>query len=145
MRFFRAPGLMYRSPGYLSLIENGAKVEHLGMLHSHPSRANGEDNDEFSLGDAIVSVVSRRIYLTTPEGYVYALDRKDGWKLIVPGYKRERVNAADWQLYYGSVTEEELPKWIVEALAEDYVAKQDAKSKGSNFVTFDINTYNTRK
>lgn len=115
------------------------------MLHSHPSRANGEDNDEFSLGDAIVSVVSGRIYLTTPEGYVYALDRKDGWKLIVPGYKRERVNAADWQLYYGSVTEEELPKWIVEALAEDYVAKQDAKSKGSNFVTFDINTYNTRK
>ena len=75
---FRAPGRMHSLSGRGCLTESGAKVEYLGMLHSHPSRRDpSEDNDNFSRGDGLVSAISGRIYLTTPHGELYALDRKD--------------------------------------------------------------------
>ena len=49
-----------------------------GVLHSHPNDRK-TDNDQFSWGDA-----SGKIYLTTPHGHVYALDKGDGCGLIVP-------------------------------------------------------------
>ncbi|MBQ6692054.1 MAG: hypothetical protein IJN00_01855, partial [Clostridia bacterium] len=78
-----------KGEAYLSELYPDAKIDYLGMLHSHPQRWNGEDNDEFSWGDGLVSAISGRIYLSTPDGELYAPDRRDCWKVIPAGFVRD--------------------------------------------------------
>ena len=77
---------MHSLSGRFCLTESGAKVEHLGLLHSHPQwKKSSKDNDLFSPGDAVVSVLSGKIYLTTPHGNVYALSQEDAKTVIDTG------------------------------------------------------------
>jgi len=124
-------------------IENigGKNVEYLGMLHSHPQWYNNtQDNDQFSWGDSLVAALSGKIYLTTPHGEVYALEREDGKELIGPGMKRERIVKKKKR-----TEKERYPDWLKKAEEENFVDNHDAKSKGRNYVTFDVKSYDTRK
>jgi hypothetical protein len=60
----------------------------MGLLHSHPDNRS-IDNDGFSAGDALVATVSGKIYLTTPYGNVYALDKWHGALMLLPSGFRE--------------------------------------------------------
>ena len=130
---------------YLSLTESGAKVEHLGLLHSHPQRWNGEDNDEFSLGDGLVAAISGKIYLTTPEGNLYALSRRDAWKPIILGIDYNKTYNAQ----YGTPIQKVInrivngPLWPYYALRDYHKLKEwnFAETSGPNFETFDANSY----
>ena len=62
-------GLMELSEEYV-----GVDIQYEGMLHSHPY-CSGHENDKFSSGDAAVALLSGRIWLTAPNGIVYALER----------------------------------------------------------------------
>lgn len=75
---------MHSLSGRGCLKESGAKVEHLGLLHSHPNDRT-EDNDNFSWGDGLVAAISGKIYLTTPHGNVYALSQEDAKTVIDTG------------------------------------------------------------
>ena len=86
----RAPGRMHSLSGWFCIKESGVKVEHLGLLHSHPNDRT-EDNDNFSWGDGLVSAISGRIYLSTPGGELYAPDRKDAWKVIPTGFAHDAL------------------------------------------------------
>ena len=144
------------------LKESGAKVEYLGLLHSHPQwKKSRKDNDLFSPGDAVVSVLSGKIYLTTPHGEVYALDKKEGKKIIVPGILRDSIvfhhNLVDMikSLPKNELTalkvafplqflSEYLYEKAVKPINDRFVSDHDAVSSGRNFQTFDANTYDTR-
>lgn len=117
------------------------------MLHSHPQwDGNSTDNDRFSYGDSLVAVLSGKIYLTTPHGEVYALDREDGRKLINSVKKRNRINRIDKRMDKRGVPDLERPDWVVDGVAPGgYVDQHNAWARGSNFITFDTETYDTRK
>ena len=72
------PYLLYSSgeAGLVELSEEyaGVDIQYEGMLHSHPY-CSGHENDKFSSGDAAVALLSGRIWLTAPNGTVYALER----------------------------------------------------------------------
>ena len=72
------PYLLYSSgeAGLVELSEEyaGVDIQYEGMLHSHPY-CSGHENDKFSSGDAAVALLSGRIWLTAPNGIVYALER----------------------------------------------------------------------
>ena len=117
------------------------------MLHSHPQwKENREDNDEFSPGDAIVSVLSGKIYLTTPHGEVYALEGKDGKALILPGMKRERMVKKGKKLGTDEGDRGRWPVSVWSAWADGgLIDQQNEQSKGSNFTKFAVKTYDTRR
>ena len=115
------------------------------MLHSHPQwKKSRKDNDLFSPGDAVVSVLSGKIYLTTPHGNLYALEKEDGKGLILPGIIREQMvkeeNRAD---AIGIPPQLLLSLWGL-LYSKNYINRHDAKSKGTNFEQFDVKTYDTR-
>ena len=142
---FRAPGRMHSLSGRVCLKESGAKVEHLGLLHSHPQwKKSRKDNDLFSPGDAVVSVLSGKIYLTTPHGEVYALDRKKAWLPLVSGVLAEGpywINQLAQKLNIGLPERSEESEKLYQM-----IKKLDQHiSPGSNYETFDINTYRGTK
>ncbi len=72
------PYLLYSGAeaGLMELSEEyaGVDIQYEGMLHSHPY-CKGHENYQFSWGDAAVALLSGRIWLTAPNGTVYALER----------------------------------------------------------------------
>ena len=134
-------------PDRFCLKESGAKVEHLGLLHSHPQwYGNKRDNDQYSWGDSLVSVLSGKIYLTTPHGEVYALEREDGKELIWPGMKRERMVKKGKKLGTDEGDRGRWPVSVWSAWADGgLIDQQDERSKGSNFTKFAVKTYDTRR
>ena len=66
----------------------GAEVKFEGILHSHPSYGSGEsynNNDNFSWGDGLAAMLSGKIWLTTQDGTMYALDEADTGVVIPAG------------------------------------------------------------
>jgi len=117
------------------------------MLHSHPQRWNGEDNDEFSLGDGLVAAISGKIYLTTPHGEVYALTRKDAPMVITGNFDWNKT----YQAKYGDPRKNKLWTKLKPEEAQYYQLldygeeweKMRRTIPGYNYETFDIKTYNT--
>ncbi|MBE5784861.1 MAG: hypothetical protein E7330_03595 [Clostridiales bacterium] len=116
------------------------------MLHSHPQwYQNTVDNDLFSWGDALVSTISGKIYLTTPHGEVYALEGKDGKKMIVPGYIRDemvRVKNIAWK--YGIRPDQVLSLWGT-LFSDDFLNWYNEAGRGYNFGNYNVKTYDTRR
>ena len=115
------------------------------MLHSHPKRWNGEDNDEFSLGDGLVAAISGKIYLTTPEGNIYALNWWDAWKPIILGIDYNKTYNAQ----YGTPIQKAMNRFMNGSLWPYYALRDYQKLKewnfaetsGPNFETFNANSY----
>ena len=119
------------------------EVQFEGVLHSHPNDRK-TDNDQFSWGDALVSVLSGKIYLTTPHGHVYALDKGDGRGLIVPAMLRDFAVRRSNQLQNEGVLKNDYPALLRFYLDTIYPEHQ-AFLSGSNFETIDAKTYDAAK
>ncbi|MBE5784863.1 MAG: hypothetical protein E7330_03605 [Clostridiales bacterium] len=138
------------------------------MLHSHPQwKENREDNDLFSPGDAIVSVLSGKIYLTTPHGNLYALEKEDGKGLILSGVARDLIvtrdnltrSISEWGksklsedaihalqvAYPWPFLGEYLYNKITKPAMDTFVKENDSVSAGRNFQTFNAKSYDTRQ
>ena len=114
------------------------------MLHSHPSRSNpANDNDEFSWGDGLVSAISGKIYLSTPGGELYALDRKDAWKVIPTGFIRDQMVIAN-----KNANNVGIPRYLWNLWGalynEPFIDTHDEAVSGYHYKTFDANSYNAR-
>ena len=135
---------MHSLSGRGCIKESGAKAEYLGMLQAHPNDRT-EDNDNFSWGDGLVSAISGRIYLTTPEGNLYALSRRDAWKPIILGIDYNKTYNAQ----YGTPIQKVInrivngPLWPYYALRDYHKLKEwnFAETSGPDFETFDANSY----
>lgn len=126
----------------LSKIYPGVKVRYMGLLHSHPDNRS-IDNDGFSAGDALVATVSGKIYLTTPYGNVYVLDKWHGALMLLPSGFRELMVLENNYLRSNSIPESEWPvglKWYMDNVLAEY----DKKTRGGNFETIPANTYDVR-
>ena len=142
---------MHSFSGRFCLKESGAKVEHLGMLHSHPSRSNpANNNDEFSWGDGLVAAVSGKIYLTTPHGNVYALSQEDAKTVIDTGLDWDKTVFAQKKkpllkaLWYGFNPTDAF-YYNVLADYDEHGKKAVQTLPGYNYETFDAKPYNTYK
>ena len=114
----------------------------MGMLHAHPNDRK-TDNDQFSWGDGLVAAASGKIYLTTPNGNVYALDRLDGSKIVLPGMLRETMLASSKAARKLGVSDYLWNPLL--GLYMDYaIDKHDEWVRGSNFETVEAKTYNVK-
>ena len=79
------PYLLYSSVeaevAELSQEYTGAEIQYKGMLHSHPY-CKGHENYHFSWGDAAVALLSGKIWLTAPNGTVYAHEKGKAMKAL---------------------------------------------------------------
>ncbi len=76
----------------------GTEIQYEGMLHSHPY-CKGHEDDKFSEGDAVVALLSGKIWLTAPNGTVYALEKGRAPKVLGASLLRDTT--------YGKANEEQ--------------------------------------
>ena len=115
-------------------IYEGANVRFEGILHSHPSYGNGStynNNDNFSWGDGLAAKLSGKIWLTTQDGTMYALDGTDTEDVISAGLI--------WDILVG------LKKIASSKIVDDYwkatYATLEALSEASRFETLNVTAY----
>ena len=120
----------------------GSKIHYMGMLHAHPNDRK-TDNDQFSWGDGLVAAASGKIYLTTPHGNVYALDRLDGSKVVLPGMLRETMLASSKAARKLGVSDY-LWNPLLRLYMDYAIDKHDEWVRGSNFETVEAKTYNVK-
>jgi hypothetical protein len=109
----------FAAEGYTNKLSNmyhGAQVQYLGILHSHPSRESHDgkydNNQEFSWGDAVAAAISGKIWLTTQDGSMYALDRERAMPIIWPGLIRDAAVRYSNDLHAKGVKWEDYPQWL---------------------------------
>ena len=117
----------------------GAEVKFEGILHSHPSYGSGEsynNNDNFSWGDGLAAMLSGKIWLTTQDGTMYALDDESAKPIILPAFVRDLI--VDYRNRIWEMGKQP-PNWT-----GDYVRWSDRKSEGENFETLSPKSYDAR-
>ncbi|MDD5917633.1 MAG: hypothetical protein PUD73_00835 [bacterium] len=129
----------------LSNMYDGVRVRYLGILHSHPSRkdSNGEydNNEEFSWGDALVATISGKIWLTTQDGSMYALNRDKADPLILSGLIRDVAVLYSNYLISQGVGWNDYPQWL--KVYWPKIQQHDAAANGRNFETVNARAYGT--
>ena len=122
----------------LSAMYGGVPVRYLGILHSHPGRGT-DNNSEFSAGDGLVAAISGKIWLTTEDGSMYALDRGQGLPIILPGAVRDGI-----VMFQKALNDLKIPwpSWLTDRQA--FVQQHDARTNGANFEVIGAKSYDAR-
>ena len=123
----------------------GAKVKFEGILHSHPSYESGgvyDNNDSFSWGDGLAALLAGKIWLTTQDGSMYALNEADAAPLVLPALICDIAVTYANHLKERDLTWDDYPQWLKDFWPK--IERHDANASGRNFELLDVKSYDAR-